>query len=225
MHLKDILDELSRLGKNVFTTYDVAKLIGKPTPYTSLILSKSKYITRIERGKYYINGTDPYEIASSVIFPAYVSLLAGLKYYNLIDQNVILYSVIGLKRHKRVDLNGYGIEFIKVKRSLFFGYSKKAEAYIAEPEKLIVDYAYLNKDLSILNEAIKNAVDDKLIDAKKLETYVIKAGGNTLANKIGLLMELNGIDINGLKDHVYSNYIKVKLGIKGISKKWRVEYD
>jgi hypothetical protein len=38
MHFRDVLDELSRANKKVFTTYDVAKFMGKPIAYASLML-------------------------------------------------------------------------------------------------------------------------------------------------------------------------------------------
>ncbi len=53
MHFDTILDRLQKSGKNVFTVYDISKLIGKSTPYASLMLSKSKKVKRIERGKYF----------------------------------------------------------------------------------------------------------------------------------------------------------------------------
>ena len=110
------MNSLVQSNKHVFTVYDAAKLMGKTTSYASLVLSKSKKVIRVERGKYFIEGTSKYEVASNLIFPSYISLQAGLQYYGLIDQNILRYSVIALKRHKTIDLQGITIEFIKTSR-------------------------------------------------------------------------------------------------------------
>src|SRR5271157_2154633 len=129
MRFDSILDALSKSNKRVFTTYDVAKLMGKPSAYASLMLSKSKRASRIERGKYFLEEASTYEIASNIVFPSYVSLQAGLQYYGLVDQNIVRYSVIALKRHKTVEIRGSTMEFIKAEKRMFFGYLNKAEAH------------------------------------------------------------------------------------------------
>ena len=52
--IQDILIELSG-HKKIFTVKDAAKIMNKSSKYASKLLSSNKYVTRIERGKYYIN--------------------------------------------------------------------------------------------------------------------------------------------------------------------------
>ena len=111
MVLRDAIDELTRSGTHTFTVYDIAKMLGKSTAYASLLLSKSKKVHRIERGKYYIDGASKYEIASNIIYPAYISMHSAMQYYGLIDQNILKYSVITLKKHKVINISGTTINF------------------------------------------------------------------------------------------------------------------
>jgi len=230
MKLSKALQYLERSGKKVFSIYDAAKVIGKPTAYTSLLLSKSKDVERIEKGRYFIKGTDMYEIASNILFPSYVSLYAAMQYYELIDQNIIRYSVIALKRHKPIILgNGSSIEFITVKSDMMFGYTNKNNVYIASPEKLFIDCLYLDKvPFSELKNTLEVANADGLIDSKLIIEYAIRTGSSTLVNKLGFLLESAGISFDEEKMLKLRYHSSVKIhgaGSKGKNKKWLIDYD
>ena len=143
MRFDGVLDALLKSNKRVFTTYDVAKLMGKPPAYASLMLSRSRRAEGIERGKYFLEEANTYEIASNIVFPSYISLQACLQYYGLIDQNIVRYSVIALKRHRTVDIKGNIIEFIKADKRMFFGYMNKANVYVASPESFLPWTAFI----------------------------------------------------------------------------------
>lgn len=227
MHFDVILNRLQKSGKNVFTVYDISKLMGKSTPYASLMLSKSKKVKRIERGKYFLNDTSIYEIASNIIFPSYVSLQAGLQYYNLIDQAVVKYSVISLKRHKKILVSGNQIEFIFTVKKLFFGYLNKSGAYIASPEKAVIDSIYFGGiKFSTLKDAVETAINERNIDVKKLIGYAVKTESKVLASKLGFMLELLGIENEQLIPYKYYNYINISgTGMHGTNKKWMINYD
>ncbi len=227
MQFDSILDTLLKSNKRVFTTYDVAKLMGKTPAYASLMLSKSKKVARIERGKYFLEEASMYEIASNIIFPSYVSLHAGLQYYGLIDQNIVKYSVVALKRHKAIRVKNTKIEFITVKKGDFFGYLSKSNAYIASPEKLFVDCMRLGGvQFSTLKSALDIAMGEKIIDLKLLESYAIAAGSKILINKLGFLLESAGIDASRLLPYRYGNYVRIlNTETKGKNRRWRVIND
>lgn len=63
LNLYDTLDNLRKMGKNVFTLKDFSEVTGEPLPYVSRLLSGNKKVGRLERGKFYFLGTDIYEIA------------------------------------------------------------------------------------------------------------------------------------------------------------------
>lgn len=227
MRFDDVLEKLAESKKQVFTTYDAAKIMGKKTPYASLLLGKSKKVTRIERGVYFINGAGAYEIASNVVFPSYVSLQAGLQFYGLIDQNVVRYSVIALKRHREITVNNMSIEFIRAPRKMFFGYVNKADAYVATPAKLFVDCLYFgNVTFSTLKDALETARDEQLIDPELVKRHAVQIGSGTLVNRLGFLMEESGINADGLLKYRYGGRVTVHgSGNRGVNRKWRVSYD
>ncbi|MCL4400743.1 hypothetical protein M1316_02080, partial [Candidatus Parvarchaeota archaeon] len=66
MKAKEFMRILDANDLRVFTINDAVKIIGKPSNYVSLFLSKVDSIIRLERGKYYVKGTDPTEVASNV---------------------------------------------------------------------------------------------------------------------------------------------------------------
>lgn len=230
MKMRDVVDVLERSGKRVFSIYDAAKVMGKPAAYASLMLSKSGDVERIERGRYFIKGTKIYEIASNITFPSYVSLYAAMQYYDLIDQNIIRYSVMSLKRHKDIVFeSGASIEFITVKNRMMFGYINRDNAYVASPEKLFIDCLYLGRvQFSQLNDALANAKADGLINAELMVRYGMITGSRTLINKLGFLLESAGLDFDAerLLKLRYHNYVKISgAGAKGKNKKWLVAYD
>ena len=227
MHFDSILGRLQKSGKNVFTVYDISKLMDKSIPYASLMLSKSKKVKRIERGKYFLNDASIYEIASNIVFPSYVSLQAGLQYYNLIDQAVVKYSVISLKRHKKILVSGNQIEFIFTGKKLFFGYLNKSGAYIASLEKAVIDSIYFGGiKFSTLKDAVETAINEQNMDVKKLITYAIKTESRVLASKLGFMLDLLGIKNEQLIPYKYYNYINLSgTGMHGTNKKWGINYD
>ena len=227
MTLRDAIDGLARSGIHVFTVYDIAKMLGKSTAYASLLLSKSKKAHRIERGKYYIEGASRYEISSNVVYPSYVSMHAALQYYGLIDQNVLRYSVITLKKHKPINVSGTMINFIRTKKKAFFGYTSKSNVYIASPEKLFIDCLYFGGiPFAVLKEAMVTAKEDNLIDITTIERYAVMLGSRVLVSKLGFLLELAGINADKLLKHRYRSYISVpNTGTSGKNKKWGINYD
>ncbi len=227
MRFDEILERLSRSGMRVFTTYDVAKMMGKPTAYASLMLHNSRRVSRIERGKYFIGDASIYEIASNVVFPSYVSMHAGLQYYGLLDQPVIKYSVISLKRHGRLEVKGSQIVFIKARRRAFFGYVNRDGAYIASPEKLFVDCLYFGGvPFSMIKEALDSAKRESLINTGLMERYAVEIRSGALASRLGFLMEQAGLKADGLLPHRCRGYVRISdTGASGVDKKWMVRYD
>jgi Predicted transcriptional regulator len=126
--MHDILAELASHNKRVFSINDAAKAMGKSKRYATKLLSSNKEVERIERGKYYIKTSNPdiYEIASQIIYPSYISAFAALQFYSVVEQSVVKYTVITIKRHKQIRVMGNVIEFVTVPKNRFFGYKKRA---------------------------------------------------------------------------------------------------
>jgi len=227
MKTAELLEELKGHGLYVFSIYDAAKLMQKSIAYASLFLSKSKEFVRIEKGKYAIKDTDPFIVASNILYPSYLSLASAMRFYDLIDQNIVKYSVISVKRHASILFSGSIIEFKHIKRERFFGYAKKDNVYVAEVEKLFIDCIYFGApDFAMVLEALKYAIDSKSIDLKRMQEYIIAFNSKSLVNKMGFLLGLAGVEANEIFGKGRKGYVRISgLGKSGIDKKWMVKYD
>jgi hypothetical protein len=116
---------------------------------------KKGLIVQLKRGVYVLNKDDRkvdpsrFFFANQLMWPSYVSLESALSYYSFIPEAVADVTSVTSKKTSRFK-NGLG-QFIyqHVKPQAFKGYhSFKDEAgmtvFIAEPEKALVDFLYLN---------------------------------------------------------------------------------
>lgn len=190
--MQDILDELSGHGKEVFTINDMEKITKKPKKYISKQLSTNRKVISIERGKYFIDkgtGIDLYEISSGIVFPSYVSLFSAFQYYSITDQMVNTYSVISLKRHRKIIFGENILEFKTIGRERFFGYERVNNIFIASIEKAIVDSLYFNTpSFSYTKEAFSNATRRDAIDIDRLIEYSRKMNSLAVKKKVELLL-------------------------------------
>ncbi|MCL4388695.1 hypothetical protein M1408_02620 [Candidatus Marsarchaeota archaeon] len=189
--MHEILASLAAHNKRVFSINDAAKAMGKSKRYASKLLSANKEVERIERGKYYIKSgnTGIYEIASQIVFPSYVSGFAALRYYSLVEQEVVKYTVVTIKRHKSLKVAGATIEFVTFPKSRFFGYNKRSGAYIATVEKAIVDSLYLRSPpYSYVSEALDNALRNGMLNANALRDFAREMRSKKVALQVESLI-------------------------------------
>lgn len=115
------------------------------------------YIKMIRRGHYVFSDLQIDEsilflIANKIYAPSYVSLEIALAHYNLIPEAV--YGITSISSRKTNHfITGFGEFFYhQVRPELIFGYrlvSDRGHTFkIAEPEKAILDYFYLNTHLN-----------------------------------------------------------------------------
>lgn len=199
---QDILDLLLAHNKRVFGIIDIAKITGKSPSYISKILSQSKKVKRIERGKYYLNGfvkPDFYEIASNVIFPCYISSFAAFQFYSLTEQSIIKYTVISIKRHRELSVDGNKLEFITIGKDRFFGYKKFGNSFVATVEKAILDSLYLNSlPQSYIEEVLSEALHRNLINKKLLYEFAFKMRSKKILTTLRKM--LNKVDPSDKSD-------------------------
>lgn len=181
MRTEEFNDYLRDRKITVFSTYDAAKLISMPFAYTSKFLARDKYVKRAERGIYYTKDANEYEIASRILFPSYVSLVSALRFYNLTEQIPRRIYVIAMRQHKPInDLNGYIVEFSKIKKQLMYGYKRVDGVFVADPEKAVVDMLYFNRFVDYAEEVVENGNVNRV----KLERYARQSGVKKIVEKL-----------------------------------------
>lgn len=222
IRFQGILDRLLESNVKVFTIHEASKLLGKPHKYTSLILSRSDKLRRVERGVYFIKGADIYEIASNIARPSYVSMFSAISYYGVTTQLPVRMSVMAVSRHRQVSAEGYRIEFTTLKRERFFGYARAGNAYIATLEKAFVDSLYLNAvSYSELKDALGEALEKGAIRTDLLKRYAGAMKSRALISRLGVLLDDLRIDSDDLGGSRSMRKVGF-LGYRGKSKRWNV---
>ncbi len=210
----------------VFTINDLSRILRKSDSYVKVVayrLDRRGLIKRIERGKYTVRD-DAVEIASYLTAPSYISFWTALRVYNMTEQLPSGAMVAVAKPKKEIIFNGEKISFTKI--SQFWGYTKiryrDSDILIAEKEKAVID-CMLSKNTPF-DEAAKAILSGDL-DYEKLAAYTKKTGSNSLAKRIGFLMEKHGMDASALLDMADSNYILLDWSSKRKGRKdfrWKV---
>lgn len=116
---------------------------------------KKGLIIRLKKGMYLLNKNDrknnlsQYFIANQLYGPSYISLEYALNFYGLIPEAVFDVTSVVTKKTARFK-NEFGVYIYQhIKPDAFKGFSVVKEesgvsVFIAEPEKAVVDFLYLN---------------------------------------------------------------------------------
>lgn len=167
--------------------------------YQLSLWSKKGYLMRLKNGRYLfaqdkerIKGD---EIASFLYGPSYLSLETALAWYGFIPEMVYAYVSVTSRINRRF-INELGTFIYRhIKPQLFWGYAEIQTEYghilIAEPEKALLDYIYLNlrrfrtdsdfENIRLNMDAVKKKIDVhkylkylSTFDIKKMEVWAMK---------------------------------------------------
>lgn len=197
MQLEEFINSLEERNIRVFSFNDAVRGSGKSRAYVRLALSRMVNrgaLRRIERGVYSAEQAGALEIASNILQPSYVSLMAALSYHGVTTQIPIVIEVIAPKRHRPVSLDGGGkVVFMKVKREMMFGFRVENGASIAELEKAFVDALYFrNPGIGEVGEALEAAMRLKKINIGRLKEYAAKTGSHVVKTRLRKLLAGTG---------------------------------
>lgn len=191
------IKEIKSLNMPVFSIKEASTIIKKDNKYTSLYLSRLTErgeVGRIEKDKYYIKGTNPYAIASNIVYPSYLSMMSAFDYYKITTQNLSVIDIMTNLRHSVIlNIDNYKIIFNKIPRRLMFGFyrSKEDGTFVAYIEKAIIDAILIgNLPFPYIEEAYENAKENGLIDESRLLSYANRINSKDLDIRIN---ELNKV--------------------------------
>lgn len=132
----NLLTELSRQGKRLFTFRDAVRVYGNDSSGLRELLStlvERRWLQRIEKGKYLIL---PFEagregewtehefiIASKLIEPYYIGFRSALNYYGYTEQISRTVFVVSPRRKSRpiLEISGVTYRFVYMNERKFFG--------------------------------------------------------------------------------------------------------
>lgn len=200
MKLLEFIKTLEKFEKPVFTVNDVARIIGADKDYARVYLHRlaaKGVMEAVERNKYALADNHPYVTASNLVFPSYISFLTALHYYGATTQIPGSIYIASTRSKKSLNLKGYSVEFVKLKKERFFGYTREKFQgkfiFVAEKEKLIVDSLFLPRYCPV-DETFK-ALEDKELNIDTLIEYGLRMDSIVTLKRLGCLLEIKGIDV------------------------------
>lgn len=167
----------------VFSVKDIQKRFPDFDNRRLVEWQQKGYLAKIKRGYYCFDernrGEQFMQFAANKIYsPSYISFESALAYYNLIPEGVFMFTSATTKNTASYVSPVGNFNYRHIKPALFFGYKllkeKNFTIKIAEPEKVILDYLYINKlnDFEEIEEMRFNEIVAKeIIDFDKLQKY------------------------------------------------------
>ncbi|MEK6954316.1 MAG: type IV toxin-antitoxin system AbiEi family antitoxin domain-containing protein [Candidatus Micrarchaeota archaeon] len=224
MRFEQFREVLEKQQIVVFSLKDACRIIGKQEGYGRLFLSRlarQGKIIRIERGKYCLPGKDEYAIASNLVFPSYISFFSALAFHHLTTQIPVVLQIACMKQKKTIFFRNFRIEFIKLKKNAFLGFRRYGDAFVAEPEKAIIDSLYLPE--KILISEIYAVLKQNPLDLRKLKDYAERMGSSVLKRRLGHLLDISSLKQNTDLEMKSTRYLPLNplLPMRGLkAKKW-----
>jgi len=212
-----------------FTVRELAGLLQIPVKKAYAIvpgLERKGFIRTVEKGKYLLLGfepervlSNPFFIASRIVYPSYVSFWSALNYYGFTEQVPRMVFLASTRKKQEVEFNGFRFRYVLMKPETFFGYRKERtgelDFLIADEEKALVDSLYLPANASGMAEvakAVHNAREK--VDIEKLISYASSMKNRSLCSRLGYLLERSGLDATGLLECSSHEYIRLDPGAK-----------
>ena len=178
----------------------------------SLLLNQKKEVLQVElhrmTGKgivqrlangYYANPFSPPsldEVSMILKKPSYISMETALNKYGILPQTVYAYTMVTTDHPYSFNALGTVFEYHQVQPVYFFGYQEKTQhAFIADPEKALLDLIYLRhfKRSKQKRQLMYSQLDNMILDelhASRLRQYAKKMGlGNHLEKHFPFLLQ------------------------------------
>jgi len=119
-------------------------------------------------------------ISNKIYSPSYISLESALSYYGLIPEAVFQITSMTSRKTYNIQTDIANFNYRSIHKSLFWGYNLNTETshdfFIADPEKTILDYLYINPhldDIRSLEELRFNQERfNNLLNISKLKKYL-----------------------------------------------------
>lgn len=193
-----------QMKKNIFTKQE-AQLIALDTAPGTLKLqlhqwAKSGELISLKRGFYAFSDRDidRAEIARALYSPCYISLEYALNMYGLIPDIPFSMTLVTPKATRTFDTLYGRFEYRKIKQVAFFGFDP--ETLMAEREKALIDYLYLNSkrfvpEPTYWRELRLDNLSD--IDFAKAQHFARRFGSKKLMKLLGSVREYAGTDQAG----------------------------
>ena len=187
----------------IFSINDLRKIDPQFEKKKIFLWKKNWLIKSVYRWYYILNKQEIdtnflFKIANTIHNPSYISMESALSYYNLIPESVYTITNITTKKTLEINNNILSFSYRSIKNDFFWWYKEvniNGYSYlIAEIEKTLLDFFYLNKNIKDENDILwlrlNSIILKEKVDKKKIEKYLRKFNKNTLDKKIKILFNL-----------------------------------
>lgn len=191
----------------IFSLRDIQKLFPD---FSRIQLNRWQEAGLIQKvvNKYYIFDNNDLDesslwlIANTIYKPSYVSLETALSHYGLIPEGVFVVTSVTTRKTYRFESKITNFHYRKIQADLFWGYKledyKNWKICLAEPEKAILDFFYLNPGLdsaAYFEELrINSEVFREIIDLEKFRIYLRAFGSKLLTKRVNIFLNLMKYD-------------------------------
>ncbi len=204
MNFEAFVKELWAEKTPVFALDNAQKILGSSRGYASLFISrnvKRGKLVIIKKGLYALPESTYAEIATNISTPSYMTMASALYYRSVVDQMpnsiTIFNTKISTKMNVRIRDGSYDIVLVKTLPKIIFGFERersgKGFAYVALPEKAVVDAMYMPKYCP--KTYIDDALTSNRLDIRLLERYALRTGSKALFRRLGDALMRNGLKI------------------------------
>lgn len=188
--MEKLIEKINRIPKGYFSFADLRKISNLDDSSLRVTMSrllKSGKITGLVKGVYSadMSKIDLKQFAIENYAPSYLSFEWALGHFDILSQKTYSLTLATTRQTKKTNIPAGVIIYRRLKPGLFWGYKKEADFLIAEPEKALLDLAYLS-----LNGYAKfdpTEMDLSLLDKKKIKVYLKKINSKKLFSLIGNL--------------------------------------
>jgi predicted transcriptional regulator of viral defense system len=186
----------------VFSVIDIQKRFSDFDNRRLVEWQQKGYLVKVKRGYYCFGERNRgeqflYFAANKIYSPSYISFENALAYYNLIPEGVFTITSATTKNTANYASTIGNFNYKHIKPTLFFGYKLLKEnnltIKIAEPEKVILDYFYINK-LSNFEEIeemrFNEIVAKEIINFDRLRMYQRLFNSKILDKRIQMFIQV-----------------------------------
>jgi len=185
----------------VFSLQDVQKIA--PNFYRIQLdrWQKKGYIKRIKKGYYYFTDKEIdqnflFYLSNKIYSPSYVSLEKAFQYYDFIPEEIFQITSVSSKKTSKFTTSIGNFSYRHIKPSIFFGYRmlyyEKQKILLAEPEKAVLDYLYLNPRLKAADDFCEMRINKQefleKIDFTKLQRFMKAFENKSLSRRVKIFL-------------------------------------
>lgn len=185
----------------IFSLQDVQKIA--PNFYRIQLdrWQKKGYIKRIKKEYYYFTDREIdqnflFYSSNKIYSPSYISLEKAFQYYDFIPEEIFQIISVSSKKTTKFTTSLGNFSYRHIKPSIFFGYRMidygKQKILLAEPEKAVLDYLYLNPRLKAADDFREIRINKQefleIIDFTKLQRYLKAFENKSLSSRVKIFL-------------------------------------